>query len=81
MEQTKETHSPQNTTMTHQGEHKQNQAPISNPYKQTTEMMSTTGHKPKVEATLMTKLQLIQSKFERNVAEINWHNRALIKGF
>ena len=81
MEQTEETHSPQNTITIHQGEHRQNQAPVSNPYKQTTEIMSTTGHKPKVGTVLMTELQLIKDKFKRNVAEINWYNRALIKEF
>ena len=34
MEQTEETHSPQNTTITNQREHRQNQAPVINPYKQ-----------------------------------------------
>ena len=81
MEQTEETHSPQNTTITKQGGHRQNQALVINPYKQRTEMMCTTGIKPKIEASLRAKLKSIKSKFKRNVAETNWHNRALIKEF
>ena len=77
MEQTEETHSPQNTTITEQREHRQNQAPVSNPYKQRTEMMSTTGHKPKVEPVLAKELRLIRDKFKRNVAEINYSLRLM----
>ena len=79
MKQTEETHSPQNTTITKQKEHKQNQAPVANPYTQRAEMMCTTGGKPKIETTLRTKLKSIKTKFKRNVAEPNWHNIALIK--
>ena len=81
MKQTEETHSPQNTTITKQKEHKQNQAPVANPYTQRAEMMCTTGGKPKIETTLRTKLKSIKTKFKRNIAETNWHNRALVKEF
>ena len=81
MEQTEETHSPQNTTITEQREHKQNQAPVTNPYAQRTEMMCTTGSKPKFETTLGAKLKSIKTKFKRNATETNWHNRTLIKEF
>jgi hypothetical protein len=81
MEQTEETRSPQNTTMTEQRGQRQNQAPVINPYKQKIEMMCTTGNTPKIEIELRLKLKSIKSKFKRNVAETNWHNRALIKEF
>ena len=44
-------------------------------------MMCTTGSTPKIEIELRLKLKSIKSKFKRNVAETNWHNRALIKEF
>jgi hypothetical protein len=81
MEQTEETHSPQNTTITKLREHRQNQAPVINPYKQKIEMLCTTGDTSKIEIELKLKLKSIKSKFKRNVAETNWHNRALIKEF
>ena len=80
-EQTEETHSPQNTTMTEPRGHRQNQAPVINPYKQKIERMCTTGSTPKIEIELRLKLKSIKSKFKRNGAETNWHNRAHIKEF
>lgn len=80
MEQTAETHSPHVTTKPNRAK-SENHAPMNNPYKQVTEMVNVSGGTRLKNDGLIAKLKEVKDKLKRHVAEINWHNRKMIKTF